>query len=244
MRAWFVSDVHVSEETGDRGTKLIAFFQGLNSSNTTHLFLVGDIFDLWIGKHDYFVERYSQMIMQLLRLRSQGIEVHYFEGNHDLYLEDFFAKELHCEVHSDPVTLRLGGWTVRIEHGDQIDETDRGYHFLRWLLRTPVVSWLARHLPGWMVAALGRKMSEKSRMYTSTLKTKDVPSTVAMLRKHAETLAAVEPYDFVISGHVHVRDDYSFTVQGRPVRAINLGTWLDQPVALELTEKDAHLKLL
>ncbi len=199
--------------------------------------MVGDIFDLWISNHAYFTQRYSQIVLQLLRLRSQGIEIHYFEGNHDLYLEDFFAKELKCKVHDGPFSIQLGPWSIRLEHGDQIDPEDRGYRFLRWLLRTPPVRWLAQHLPGWLVAALGNAMSEQSRRYTSTLKTKDVPSTVKMLRRHAEELGRRESFDLILSGHVHVRDDHTFLMNGRNVRSVNLGTWLEQPIVFCLTDK-------
>jgi len=53
-----------------------------------------------------------------------------------------------------------------------------------------------------------------------------------MIRTHAESIYNEKPFDLIISGHMHVVDDYTFAVKDKSVRSINLGTWLDKPIAL------------
>lgn len=234
VMAWFVSDVHLIEESDPRGCAFLQFLRSLNASNCSHLFLVGDIFDLWISNHQYFVKKFPGTLAELQRLKALKIEIHYFEGNHDLYLQDYFYERLGVHVHSGPEHFQLGRWQVRVEHGDQIDQQDYGYRFLRWFLRTPVLAVLARSLPGQLVAALGEFLSRRSRTYTSTVKTITATRTIEKLRAHARTQRALKPFDVLISGHVHEQDDYRFVFEQHDVRALNLGTWLKSFVAFRL----------
>ena len=236
VMAWFVSDVHLVGENDPRGQAFLQFLRSLNLQVCTHLFLVGDIFDLWISNHRYFVQKFPAILEQLKRLRDQKVQIHYFEGNHDLYLHDYFSHELELNVHVGPEYFELGPWLVRVEHGDQMDPEDRGYRFLRWLLRTPVMVFVARNLPGPVVAGIGEFLSRRSRTYTSTLKTISPVRTIEKIRAHAHAKASQRICDLFVSGHVHEQDDYSFVTGGVSVRAVNLGTWLKSYAAFRVTE--------
>ena len=48
---------------------------------------LGDVFDMWLAHHRYFVDRYNRIIKQLVRLHDEGVGIHYFEGNHDVIRE-------------------------------------------------------------------------------------------------------------------------------------------------------------
>lgn len=237
VKAWFISDVHVTTESDIRGQKLIKFLQGLNRQNATHLFLVGDIFDLWIAHHLYFQKKYSQIIDELQRLRSDGVEIHYFEGNHDLYLEHYFQNELGFKVHAGPETFEIANMKIRVEHGDQTDPDDHGYRFLRWLLRTPVLKWLAPRLPGQWIVALGEWLSRRSRTYTSAVKTISNERAIEKLREHAARMIQIEGFDLLVAGHVHVQDDHRFQIGYHAARAVNLGSWFHQPKAFLVTSE-------
>lgn len=243
-RAIFVSDVHITKTDDLQGRRFLAFLRELRGSRAretvspvTHLFLLGDIFDLWIADHSVFVERFRGIISEIQRLISEGVEVHYFEGNHDLYLKPFWQDVLKVQVHPGPEHFVIGNVKVRAEHGDQIDKEDRGYKFLRWFLRTRVMKTIAFALPGWIVRFIGERASQKSRGYTQVRT--DIQRILKLLHEHAELQYQKRPFDFIITGHVHTRDDFAFTPSSqsglRKVRAINLGTWLEQPGYFELS---------
>lgn len=241
-RAYFVSDLHLAGP----GEPRTALFERLLDSieqdaHATHLFLLGDIFDMWLGDHDYFIERYERIVDSLKRIRARGVDVHYFEGNHDLHLGPFWSGELDFEVHGGPVSIDLDGRRLRLEHGDQMDPDDRGYIFLRWFLRTPPMRFLILHLPGRLVAWIGERASAHSRSYTSETKTISRQDAIGKIRRHAEKAHSQEPFDLIISGHVHVRDDFRFETGNGPARSVNLGTWLDAPCYFCLDAKTAEL---
>lgn len=208
MKAYFLSDIHLKRIDEPRAQKLLSFLKTLEAdTELTHIFLVGDIFDLWISDHAYFVNKFAPIIEQLKSLRQRGVELHYFEGNHDLYLDRFWENQIGAKVHRNWAVFDLSGLRVRVEHGDLIDPDDHGYRFLRWFLRTPVITWAAHHLHEKLVAQIGEKASRVSRTYTSETKTISKEEAINKIRRHAEALATSESLDFIISGHLHVRDD-------------------------------------
>lgn len=209
-----------------RAQLFMSFLRSLSGGdNTTHLFLLGDVFDLWVADHRYFIDRYREIVDEIRRLSNEGVEVSYFEGNHDLHLDYYWADKLGLTVHSGPTYVQLGEQTVRIEHGDEMDPDDKRYRFLRWFLRTPLIRLLLRHLPGRLIAYIGNRASATSRQYSSTANSIDADKAIAMIRAHASKAHEARPFDLIISGHVHVRDDY----KSAGFRSVNLGSWLDAP---------------
>ena len=239
-RACFVSDLHIAAPEDSRAQLLLQLLRSLPGPEAvSHLFLLGDIFDLWLADHRYFIDRYRAIVAELERLRDAGVDIHYFEGNHDLHLEKYWAGRLGLTVHDGPVELDLAGRRLRLEHGDQMDPDDRGYRFLRWFLRTPVLRFVIHHLPGNIAARIGQRASATSRSYTSETKTISAADAVRKIRAHARKVHAETPFDLLISGHVHVRDDYAGETANGPFRSVNLGTWLDAPCYFLLDDATA-----
>lgn len=242
LNAYFVSDLHIGSPTDSRAALFVEFLRNLGGSgNASHLFLMGDIFDLWIAAHRYFIDKYRPIIDEIARLRDQGVEIHYFEGNHDLYLRHYWGEEMGLNVHEGPAYLELGHRIVRIEHGDQMDPEDRGYRFLRWFLRTPPLKFLMPRLPGALVVRIGKKSSRTSRVYTSETKTITREDTIRKIRTHAETVYEEHPFDLIISGHVHVRDQYLVQDGQIAFKSVNLGTWLDTPCYYQIDDMGGRL---
>jgi len=233
--AYFVSDLHLTSSEHPRATLFTSFLRFLSAGeNVSHLFLLGDIFDLWLADHQYFVDEYRSIIAEITRLKDEGAEIHYFEGNHDIHLRSFWEDRLGLLVHDGPIHVELCNQTLRLEHGDQMDPDDRGYRFLRWFLRTPPIRFLICHLPGALIVRLGERASATSRTYTSESKTISDHEAVAKIRKHARKAYAERRFDVIVSGHVHIRDDCILQEGPRRYRSVNLGSWLDAPCYLKL----------
>ncbi len=242
QRAYFVSDLHIASPADPKAQLFLDFLKGLSTeADASHLFLLGDIFDLWLADHGYFIERYRPIVDEIVRLKQDGVDIHYFEGNHDLHLGRFWADELGLRVHDGPLHIELAGRRLRLEHGDQMDPDDRGYRFLRWFLRTPPLEFLIFHLPGKIVAMIGERASVVSRSYTSETKTITDDDAIAKIRAHAAKAYVERPFDIIISGHLHVRDDYEFETASGRARSVNLGTWLSAPCYFRLDASGAEL---
>ncbi len=229
LRAWFVSDLHILSAEDPRCGRFERFLSHRLDDQTTHIFLVGDIFDLWVGGHAYFSQRFSNIVETIGKLVRSGVQVHYFEGNHDLHLADFWQGKLGVHVHREFQLFHFGSYRVRVEHGDQMNPDDTGYLILRKVLRTQPVEWLAETLPGEVIQKIGNSMSRSSRKWTSsTFKARNENAIKKMIRAHAIRAYDHEPFDLMVSGHVHVRDDHQWIPrEGERARSIGLGCWLE-----------------
>jgi UDP-2,3-diacylglucosamine hydrolase len=252
--AYFVSDIHLSGSPDDpRHQGFLAFLRALrlNSASDagpfsvplkkpTHLFLLGDIFDLWVGSHRHFQEKFSDIIAEITGLVREGVEVHFFEGNHDFHLREFWEKQLGVKVHPSVAYFELAGKTVRIEHGDLINLDDRNYLRLRWFFRTPVMEFLAHNLPSKLISAIGEMASHTSRSHSRRSRSSLEDSIRAMIMTHAKRAIRERPFDLIVAGHVHLVDDVEVppVLAGGPLsRSVNLGSWFDGPKAFFLSSE-------
>lgn len=240
-QAYFVSDIHLKTSTESNSEKLLLFLHSLGSAERpcTHLFLVGDIFDLWIHDHSYFVEKFKKVVDAIKELVARGIEVHYFEGNHDLHLVNFWQQEVGVKVHEGPEFFNLSDKVIRVEHGDFMNPDDKAYLRLRKVLRSLPMTVLAKNLPGSLVRSIGERASKASRQYTSNQKSLHASKVRKFMHEYSEQVFKDKPYDYLITGHTHVRDEYVVTGNGRSALSINLGSWFDDQKAL-LIDQQGH----
>lgn len=226
MKVFFLSDQHLTDPNEEKCQTLLRFFNGIRSQNDcSHLFLVGDIFDLWVGKHDYFVKRWQPFNAELLRLVNLGVQVHYFEGNHDLYLKQYFYRQLGVQVHTTATYFQIGGKTLRVEHGDQMDPEDKGYLFLRAFLRSKFIDFVNRKAPGVAIAKLGEWASSQSRKHhAAEPSSADADRIRKLTDVHVKSAHAGRPFDIFVAGHFHLKDQRQIEVAaGRKITAFNLG---------------------
>ncbi len=237
LNAYFVSDIHISSPDSSEGRQFVAFLVSLTGGyNITHLFLLGDIFDLWVADHECFIDRYKEIIDQLQRLRNEGVIISYFEGNHDLYLRGFWSERLGFAVYSSSAYIQLGNTLLRLEHGDEMDPEDKGYLFLRWFLRTRLMRALISNLPGKLVQLIGENLSSHSRRFSSPTRLVNVSKIIKTMHSHARQAHEEKPFDLFIAGHTHVRDDSQISSNRGNFRSVNLGSWLDSPCYFKLRD--------
>lgn len=233
MEAWFLSDIHLKTTEERNGKILLRFLRSLMERNPSHihLFLLGDIFDLWIGGHSYFVDKYKPLMSALQNLKNAGAKITYIEGNHDVHVEDFFQKKLGADVFVEAQYFNIEGLRVRCEHGDLINLNDKAYLRYRGVIRHPLVKPFGTTLlPGRFWGYVGKKMSQKSRKKSGHYRARNEAQLVQMIRGHIAHAYQEQPFDYIISGHMHIFDDHVVDFDGRKVRSINLGSWFEENI--------------
>ncbi|KYG66052.1 UDP-2,3-diacylglucosamine hydrolase [Bdellovibrio bacteriovorus] len=233
MEAWFLSDIHLKTAEERNGKILLRFLRSLLNANPqqVHLFLVGDIFDLWVGPHTYFAKKFWPLMEALKDLKKAGAKITYIEGNHDVHVEGYFQKKLGVEVFVEAQHYLIDGVRVRVEHGDLINLQDEKYLKYRSIIRNPRIKPLGNILPGQFWDYIGNRASKKSRARTSDYANRNTDQLVQMIRDHAVKVYPEKPFDIIISGHMHVFDDHQVAVDGNTsVRSINLGSWFEPKV--------------
>lgn len=245
MTNWFLSDLHLRDSFERNGNILLRFLFELNQNpKDQRLFLLGDVFDVWVADGSVFENKFKLIIDEIVRLKKNGGEVYYFEGNHDVHLDIFWTTKYGITVFEDPQYMNLDGLNVRIEHGDYINPNDTVY--LKWLkiLRHPVTKLAGRTIPSHFWDALAQWYSKKSRTKTSRYSQERAGSIRKLIQFYAENCFKKKNFDLIITGHMHVFDDYVFSVNDNKVRSINLGTWLEQPRVLKVENKNIEIVYL
>ncbi|WP_413612574.1 UDP-2,3-diacylglucosamine diphosphatase [Bdellovibrio sp. HCB-110] len=232
MEAWFLSDIHLKTAEERNGKILLRFLRSLREKNPqdVHLFLLGDIFDLWVGGHTYFARKFQPLMDALRDLKQAGARITYIEGNHDVHVEGFFQKKLGIEVFVEAQYYLIEGLRVRLEHGDLINRNDEKYLKYRSIIRNPFIKPLGNILPGQFWDHIGNKASKKSRARSGHYRVSNEGPLIEMIRSHATKAYHEKPFDMIISGHMHVFDDHIVEVDGHKVRSINLGSWFEEKV--------------
>lgn len=243
MKAWFISDLHLKELNERSSISLLRFLHSLinKEREATHLFLLGDIFDLWVGDAAVFVRKFQPIVDAIVTLKKQGLEIFYVEGNHDLHIKPFWQKKLGIPVYVEPEVIKVGQSSIRIEHGDLINEEDIAYLRLRKTLRHPLVEKAAPFISGIVLDQLGQVAAQVSRRFSTIKRERNQNGLRDMIRYHAKRAYQEGPFDLIVTGHMHVQDDYQFDVNGKKVRSINLGSWFDGAKALQVSETSAGL---
>jgi UDP-2,3-diacylglucosamine hydrolase len=227
LEAWFLSDIHLKTMQERNSEILLRFFHYLRdkSPQETHLFLLGDIFDLWIGGHEVFVKKFQPLVDAIRELKAAGARITYIEGNHDVHIHSYWRDKLDVEVFVEAQFYEINGLMIRIEHGDLINLDDRIYLRYRSIIRHPWIQPFGNFIPGRVWDAVGNFAARKSRERSHGYRASNESKLVQMIRHHAHRVYDEKPYDLIVSGHMHVYDDYEFQVGLRRVRSINLGSW-------------------
>ncbi len=226
-KAYFISDVHLGspdyETSLAREKKLVRWLESIENE-TQALFLVGDIFDFWFDYKRAVPKYFTRFLGQLARMSDRGIEIHFFYGNHDMWLKDYFGKELGLHVHSDALDLTLNDLRVYIAHGDGLGPGERTYKLIKKIFRNRFSQWLYRWLHPDIGIALARYFSYSSR----NGKPADINSFLGPEKEHlilyAKEILKRQHYDYFIFGHRHHTVIFPLTEDST---YINLGDWIE-----------------
>lgn len=242
MKSWFLSDIHLTNVHERNGNILLRFLFYLNENPKEHqLFLLGDIFDAWVSDGSAFIRHYQLLIDELVKFKKSGGEVFYVEGNHDVHIDIFWTKKFNIPVIENFQYFDIEGLKVRIEHGDFINPADRAYQQYRQLIHHPSVEYLAHHLPSFFWKYLAEKQSKKSRKKSSRYAAENVDNIKKLIRTYAETQYDEKAFDLIVTGHMHIFDDFVFKRDAKNIRSVNLGTWLEKPRALKIENQKIEI---
>lgn len=161
---YFITDAHLGAgaDTREREKALCRLLDEIAPKAAKVIFL-GDMFDFWFT-YRYVVPRgYTRLLGRLAQMADAGIEMHFFIGNHDMWLFDYLHEEMGIIMHDDPEVMEYDGKRFLVGHGDGLGHLDRHYDILRWIFRNRCNQWLFSLLPEWMTFGIAQQWSRKHR---------------------------------------------------------------------------------
>lgn len=241
-KVYLASDFHLGAPDRlislERERKIIRWFNSIQS-DAAAIFLVGDIFDFWFEYRHVIPKGFIRFQGKVAELRDRGIPVVFFTGNHDLWMFDYFEKELGIPIHRKPESFLIGRHQVLIGHGDGLGPGDRTFKALKKLFKNNLAQWGFKWLHPTIGFYVAQKWSAKSRGWKDPEKEK-FRGEKEWLFQHCQQLEQKQPHDYYIFGHRHVPlrmpiNDHS--------TYINLGDWINYCSYLEIGQNEINSKI-
>ena len=229
FRAIFLSDIHLGTASC-QAEKLLDF---LRHTDSTHLYLVGDIIDGWqLKRRWYWHQTHNDVIQKVLRKARKGTKVTYIAGNHDEAMRHFLGLAFGgIDIRDEAVHVTADGRRLLVIHGDLFDAVVQNAKWLAYLgdaayILTLKLNQYFNHVR----AKLGFRYWSLAQFLKHRVK-----NAVSYITKFEDALAHEAKrrgFDGVICGHIHkaeIRDIGGITY-------CNDGDWVESLTALVETE--------
>jgi UDP-2,3-diacylglucosamine hydrolase len=158
--ALLISDLHLSAERPALVAAFAAFCAG-PARAAGDLYILGDLFDAWIGDDQLREPLPAAVARDLAAVAASGVRVHLMRGNRDFMLGPAFAAAAGATLLPERIVVDLAGTPTLLSHGDELCVDDRDYQ--RWRARTRD----PRSPRGCAARAAARRRRSRSRSWTS-----------------------------------------------------------------------------
>ncbi len=170
--------------------------------DAAELYLMGDIFDFWFEYRKVVPRGFTRVLGRLADMSDQGISIHFFAGNHDLWVFDYLPNEIGLTLHRDQLVTEIYGKKFFLAHGDGLDPADKGYLFLKKIFTNKKLQWVFARLHPNFAFHLAHRWSESSRL-TKLNRQEEFKVKNESMFKFAENYLEKEWIDYFIFGHRH-----------------------------------------
>jgi len=225
-KVYFASDNHLgAPDSQSSAPRERIFLDWLNhiQKDVGVLFLLGDLFDFWFEYKTVVPKGFVRVLGKLAELSDQGVEIHFFAGNHDLWIQDYFQKELSFIVHHTAQEFTINQKKFFVAHGDGLGPNDRGYKRMKKVFTNKFFQWLFRWIHPDIGMRLGHYFSVKNKVISGDEDIVFLGEDKEWLVQYCKKKQAEKKRDFYIFGHRHLPLDIAIEDEAR---YLNLGDWI------------------
>ena len=225
-KIYFASDQHFGaptiEKSKIRELKFVTWLDDIKNDAEV-LFLLGDLFDFWFEYKKTVPKGFVRVLGKLAELKDNGIQIHFFVGNHDLWMRDYFETELGISVYHKPTEFTFNNKTFLIGHGDGLGPGDKGYKRMKKVFTNPVSKWLYRWLHPDIGIRLAQYLSIKNKLISGEEDVKYLGEENEWLVQYCKRKLTKKHFDFFLFGHRHL--PLEIKINGNS-KYINTGDWI------------------
>ena len=225
-KIYFLSDFHLGAPdyaTSLEREKRVVQFLDKAMQDAACIFIVGDLFDFWYEYRTVVPKGYVRILGKMATISDSGIPMHFFVGNHDMWMKGYFEKELNIPVYFEPKSFEFNNKKFLIGHGDGLGPGDHGYKFIKKIFRSKFCQAVFGLLPPAVGVGLANYLSRRSRAATGQTDEKFLGEEKEWLLSYCKEVLQQKQYDYFIFGHRHLPIDFKLNDNSR---YINLGDWI------------------
>jgi UDP-2,3-diacylglucosamine hydrolase len=225
-KIYFASDFHLGvpdhASSIAREKRIVAWLDSIKA-DAYAIYLLGDIFDFWFEYKHAIPKGFIRLQGKLAELRDNGLPIYFFTGNHDMWLFDYFEKELGIVIYREPQVVVNENQKLLIGHGDGLGPGDETYKILKKFFNSSICQWLFARIHPNLGIRIANYWSRQSRISNTKLEEKFTGEENEYLLSYCRDLEKTTHHDFYIFGHRHLPLDLKV---GENSRYLNLGEWV------------------
>lgn len=241
-KIYFASDQHFgAPDAASSRVREALFINWLDSikHDAKILFLLGDLFDFWFEYKKVVPKGFIRVLGKIAELKDSGVDIHFFVGNHDLWMDDYFETELNIPVYHKPQVFTFNNKVFYIGHGDGLGPGDNGYKRMKKVFTNPFSKWLFRWLHPDIGVRLAQYLSTQNKLISGEEDVVFLGEDQEWLVQFAKTLLQDKHYDYFVFGHRHLPMEIKLNDTST---YINLGDWVAHFTYAVFNGKNIELK--
>ena len=224
-KIYFASDFHLGLPAGsppvEREKKVVSWLNTI-APEAKEIYLIGDIFDFW-WEYKLVVPRgFTRFLGTVAAITDSGIPVHFFTGNHDMWVGDYLSHECGITIHTTPITTLFNGKKFHLAHGEGLGSIDTGYKILLSIFRNKPLRVMYSALHPSIGVGIGHRWSLNSRLGKGVTK-EFLGEEKEELIRYAKSVLENDNIDYFIFGHRHLAMTYKLK---EGVGIVFLGDWI------------------
>ena len=224
-KIFFASDFHLGLPTGsppvEREKRVVKWLNTI-SPDAKEIYLLGDIFDFWWEYKLVVPKGFTRFLGTISAITDSGIPVHFFTGNHDMWVGNYLSEECGITIHTEPLTLKINDKNFHLAHGEGLGTLDTGYKVLLSLFRNKPLRVLYSSLHPSIGVGIGHNWSINSRLAKGIVKEFRGEEKEDLIR-YAYSINGKEKIDYFIFGHRHLGMKFKMKTGAE---VLILGDWI------------------
>lgn len=241
-KIFFASDFHLGLKAGgdpaEREKKVVKWLKTI-APDAREIFLVGDIFDFWWEYKLVVPKGFTRFLGTVSSITDSGIPVHFFTGNHDMWVRDYLSDECGLIIHTSPYTQTIDSKRFHIAHGEGLGSKNTGYRILLGIFHNKPLRFIYSMLHPRLGIGFGHKWSLNSRLGKGI--TMDfLGEEKEDLIRYSRSVLEKEFIDYFVFGHRHLALSHKLD-QGSQI--VFLNDWIRQGSFAEWDGKELNLRV-
>jgi UDP-2,3-diacylglucosamine hydrolase len=220
LHALFVSDLHLAPQRPHMRAAFVRLLR-TEARGAQALYILGDLFDYWIGDDDLEEPQHAELAAELKALADAGCALYFIAGNRDFLLGKRFAAASGIAVLPDPARIELGGVPTLLLHGDTLCLDDVDYQAFRRKVHD--IAWQRHFLA--QPRAQRRETALKLRSESESSQQLKTDAIMDVSARAVEEAFRAHGCTRMIHGHTHRPARHEHRVDGRLCERWVLADW-------------------
>lgn len=229
MTALFISDLHLCDARPEIAQLFFDFLDDTVKGKASDLYILGDLFEYWIGDEDLELPFNAEVAAALRRIADSGTRVWLMHGNRDFLMGARFCEASGATLLQDPQLLDLNGTPTLLMHGDTLCTDDHVYQQFRRMVRDP--QWQKTFLAA--PAETRRQQAQAVRSRSEADKQTKSEKIMDVNPRAVEDAFRSHAYPRMIHGHTHRPAHHQHQVDDRQCERWVLQDWYESGGYLE-----------